>query len=227
MTFLPQTLPFLQDMALNNSREWFQEHRADYDLYIRQPSLSLIRSLRGPLASLSPHFTANDHPSRGSLMRVHRDSRFARDQGPLKTNIGIQFRHSAGKDVHAPGLYIHIEPAPAECFLGAGLWHPPAPALADIRAALIKSPDAWLTTRNAPTFTALWSLSGDSLRTAPRGLSPTHPLIEDLRRKDHIATTPLSPASITSQTLPDLIAAAFEAAAPYMRFLCTALKLPF
>ncbi|MBU1567200.1 MAG: DUF2461 family protein, partial [Proteobacteria bacterium] len=46
----------------------------------------------------------------------------SRDKTPYKTNIGIQFRHERGKDIHAPGFYLHI--APDDCFLGIGLWHP-------------------------------------------------------------------------------------------------------
>ena len=64
-------------------------------------------------------------------MRVHRDIRFSKDKRPYKTNVGIQFRHEAGKDVHAPGFYVHLEPG--QCFLAAGLWHPESSALKAIR----------------------------------------------------------------------------------------------
>lgn len=57
-------------------------------------------------------------------MRVHRDTRFSRDKTPYKTNIGIQFRHEQGRDVHAPGYYVHIDPQ--SVFVGAGVWRPAA-----------------------------------------------------------------------------------------------------
>ena len=41
-------------------------------------------------------------------MHVFRDTHFSRDRAPYKTNVGIQFRHELGKDVHAPGFYLHI-----------------------------------------------------------------------------------------------------------------------
>ena len=68
---------------------------------------------------MSPHFLADDRRVGGSLMRIYRDTRFAKDKTPYKTNVGIQFRHEMGKDVHCPGFYVHL--SPGECFLGAGI----------------------------------------------------------------------------------------------------------
>ena len=83
------------------------------------------------LKKFAPSFRAEPRKVGGSLMRVFRDTRFSRDKTPYKTNIGIQFRHALGKDVHAPGFYVHI--ATDECFFGAGCWHPEADALGKIR----------------------------------------------------------------------------------------------
>ena len=55
-------------------------------------------------------------------MRVYKDTRFSKDKTPFKTNIGIHFRHMAGKDVHAPGFYVHIEPE--DTFVGIGVGAP-------------------------------------------------------------------------------------------------------
>ena len=74
-------------------------------------------------------------------MRVYRDTRFSKDKTPYKTNIGIQFRHELGRDAHAPGYYLHIEPQQA--FIGAGLWRPPADALRAIRDRIAARPDEW------------------------------------------------------------------------------------
>ena len=75
-------------------------------------------------------------------MRVYRDTRFGKDKRPFKTNIGIQFRHEMGKDVHAPGYYLHIEPG--DCFVGAGIWRPDAGTLGRIRDSIVENGDAWL-----------------------------------------------------------------------------------
>ncbi len=83
-------------------------------------------------------------------MRVFRDTRFGRDKTPYKTNVGIQFRHSQGKDVHAPGYYVHIEPG--RHFIGAGMWRPDPVSLAGIRDAIVERTAAWKSARDAAPF---------------------------------------------------------------------------
>ena len=84
------------------------------------PALQFITAMAPRLDSISTNFLALPQKSGGSLMRIHRDVRFSSDKRPYKTNVGIQFRHVMGKDVHAPGFYFHIEPGVV--FVGAGLW---------------------------------------------------------------------------------------------------------
>ena len=138
--FHPTLFSFLAELELNNEREWFQEHRDRYEREVREPAMGFIRAMAKPLTKISPHLLAVDKKVGGSMMRVHRDVRFSKDKSPYKTNVGIQFRHSAGKDVHAPGLYVHL--APDECFLGAGLWRPERDALAGIRKTIAERPRA-------------------------------------------------------------------------------------
>ena len=71
---------------------------------VRDPALDFITDFGGRLQKLSPHFVADARTTGGSLMRPYRDTRFSNDKTPYKTNVGIQFRHEAGKDIHAPGL---------------------------------------------------------------------------------------------------------------------------
>jgi uncharacterized protein (TIGR02453 family) len=186
--------------------------------------LAFIRGFSPRLKKISPFFVASDRRVGGSLMRVYRDTRFSRNKTPYKTNIGIQFRHEMGRDVHAPGFYVHIQPG--ACFLGVGLWHPPADELNRIRTELVDEPAKWKRARDNPRFREHFQLGGESLKTAPRGFDREHPLIEDLRRKDFIAAKDIAEAEVLRADFADLAAAAFTAARPFLRFLCTALQLP-
>jgi len=176
-------------------------------------------------AAISPHLVASDKKVGGSLMRVHRDTRFSPDKTPYKTNIGIQFRHRDGKDVHAPGLYVHI--APDGCFLGAGCWRPDPVALARIRKRIVDKPREWAAARDEPRFRRIFDLAGESLKRVPRGYSEDDPHPDDLRRKDHIASTSLDFGDVLSPGLAELCRASFVAARPYVRFLTRAVGAPF
>ena len=158
-------------------------------------------------------------------MLVHRDVRFSPDKRSYKTNVGIHFRHAAGKDVQAPGLYLHV--APKDPFVGVGIWHPDAAALSAIRRRIVERPSEWAKVRGGTAFKNAWSLTGESLARAPRGFDPEHPHLEDLKRKDHIASAPLTPADLADPDLPKKLGKRFAAASDYLKFLCTALELPF
>ncbi len=223
--FSKQTFSFLSALEQNNNREWFEQHQQEYEDLVRTPALDLISDMSHEMPAISRHFLAQPKKVGGSLMRVYRDTRFSKDKTPYKTNIGIQFRHELGKDVHAPGYYLHI--SPGECFVGVGLWHPDADALFKIRTALIEKPDAWLAARDDAAFLKHYELVGDALSNAPRGFAKDHPLVEDLKRKDFIALANLSEATIASNKLRPLLVERYRQAAPLMHFLCDALALRF
>ena len=143
-------LHFLSELARHNNRKWFEANKARYEQDVRTPALEFIEAMSGPLARMSPHFRAEAKKVGGSLMRIYRDVRFSKDKRPYKTNVGIQFRHESGKDVHAPGFYFHVEPD--EVFLGVGIWHPESDTLKKIRKAIDKDPTGWKRLKAARLF---------------------------------------------------------------------------
>ena len=221
--FTQASLDFLNQLAVNNDRGWFDDHKQQYEDTVRTPALRFITDITDDLMAISPHFRAIPKKVGGSLMRVHRDIRFGKDKRPYKTNIGIHFRHEVGKDVHAPGFYLHIEPG--GCFVGAGIWRPDSRALNKIRDAIVEKMKAWKAASDEQDFIGQFVLSGESLRNPPRGYSKDHPLLEDLKRKDFIATSALSEKSVTSPQLMGQVVERFRLAQPYVRFLCNALEL--
>ena len=223
--FSKQTFGFLEALVENNNREWFEAHRQEYEDVVRTPALAFISDMANEMPAISPHFRAISKKVGGSLMRIHRDIRFGKDKTPYKTNIGIQFRHEVGKDIHAPGYYLHIEPG--GCFIGVGLWRPDAEALFKIREAIAKNADAWIAVRDDKTFSRHFTLEGDTLANAPRGYAKDHPQVEDLKRKDFISLAELRETTVTSKNFRPQVVEHFREAAPFMRFLCEALALRF
>ncbi len=151
--------------------------------------------------------------------------RFGKDKSPYKTNVGIQFRHLAGKDVHAPGLYLHI--SLEECFIGAGMWRPDGPSLKAIREKIDAEQARFLSILQDPAFTAVFERQGEQLKRGPRDWPKDHPLLEELKRKDHIAVCPVDDEVLTRADLPDHLVDRLRLAAPFMRFLCEAIEQPF
>ena len=223
--FTPALFEFLAELAANNNREWFRANKSRYDADVKEPALGFISDFGPHLARISPRFRADPRAHGGSLFRIYRDTRFSKDKRPYKTHTGIHFRHEAAKDAHAPGFYLHLQPG--HVFAGAGIWRPGGPTLRAIREAIDEDPDSWLRASRDDRFRASFELSGDSLIRAPKGFAVTHPLIEDLRRKDFIGVAELSAEAVLADDFMDVFAGLCRDAAPLQSWLCGAIGVPF
>ncbi len=223
--FPPAFFRYLRDLAANNDRAWFAANKERYELDVKDPALMFVTIFSGPLRRISQRFVANPRPSGGSMFRIYRDTRFARDKSPYKTHIGLQFRHERAKDVHAPGFYLHLEPG--NVFVGAGIWHPDTKTQRAIRQAIVDDPKAWKRATRGRKFRETHALVGESLKRPPRDFDPEHPLVEDLKRKDFIAVQNMTQKAAGSADFADQVADGFRTAGPLMEFLCGALGLEY
>ena len=221
----PRAFKFLRDLADNNNRDWFQVNKQRFEDDLREPALQFVRDFAPHLADISPYFRADDRKTGGSMFRIYRDTRFSKDKSPYKTYTGLQFRHEQGKDAHCPGYYLHLQPK--ELFMGVGIWHPDGDTLKLIRAAIDADPDRWKKVSRSKRFTDVFELAGDSLKRAPKGYDPDHPLIEDLKRKDFIAVTELTQKQVTSPDFVKQFAKRCRTGSPLVEFLCDAIGVPF
>jgi uncharacterized protein (TIGR02453 family) len=210
---------FLRQLRRHNNREWFAKNKARYEEFVRDPALLFIGRFAPHLAKLSRFFVADPRPTRGSLFRIYRDTRFSADKRPFKTHVGIHFSHSSGKDAHAPIFYLHLEPE--NCFAAVGVWHPDNRALTRIRAAIVDQPERWTRVRRK------LELEGHSLTRPPRGYEPKHPFIEDIKRKDFVASVAFGDRQVCGPAFMRDFAAACRAMVPLVEFTTKALGLKF
>ncbi len=151
------------------------------------------------------------------------------DKTPYKTNVGVQFRHEQGKDVHAPGFYLHLEPG--ACFAGVGMWRPEAKVARVIRERIYEHPDEWRRATRYKLFTSTWSMTtdddGDRLKRVPRDFDPDFEYADDLRLKTFIAVSKLTHKAVTSPDLGVELARRFKVGSNLNRFLSQAVGLPY
>jgi uncharacterized protein (TIGR02453 family) len=217
--FTPELFRFLARLKRNNHRDWFQAHKDEYETYARQPALRFIEDFGGPLFKITPHLIADARPTRGSLFRIYRDTRFAADKRPYKTNIAMRFPHR-GKDVHSPGFYLHLEPA--GCFAACGLWHPAPPTLLKVRTAIVERCDEWRKVRKLVN----WD-DANRLSRPPRGFPGDHEFVEDLKLRDLGSAIELTDAQVCGPKFMATFAAACKKMSPLAAFLSGALGLKF
>ncbi len=221
----PELFQFLRQLKRNNDRAWFAKNKQRYVEDVQEPVLQFVADAGVGLRKISANLVADPRPSGGSMFRIYRDTRFSKDKSPFKTAVGVRFPHRSSRDVHAPGLYLHLEPG--EVFIGAGIWHPDTKTTTKIREAIVEKPAAWKKAVRTAPFSTAFELSGDTLSRAPLGFDPEHPLVDDLKRKDFIGIRVLDEKTATSDRFLHSFLAMCRDGVPLLRFLCDALGLPF
>lgn len=220
---------FLRGLKKNNRKEWFEEHRTDYERYVKTPMLQLIEETDVRLAEITPEIIGSP---KKSMFRIHRDVRFAKDKSPYKTNAACWFFHrdsgsGVGSDAAHGGAGFYFHTAPEGSFCGGGIWMPPRPALQRIRQSLVDDVEGWEEIVLARGFKRRFgALDPEAMLVRmPRGYDETHPAAPWLKFQSFTAGAELSPAEVQSAKLPDTLAKHFAAMAPMVRWLNEALGL--
>jgi uncharacterized protein (TIGR02453 family) len=217
---------FFRELKANNKRAWFEANKQRFRDNVQVPMSTFIEAMAPRLVKISRHFTADPRPNGGSMFRIYRDVRFAKDKRPYKEHAACHFRHALGKDVHAPGFYRHF--APGEVFFGGGLWMPPPDALTKIRESIAAKSANWKKIQDGTAFKKHFDgVRGEGLTRPPRGFDPEHPFIEDIKRKSFYAMHEAMPKLAGSSALLDEVSDSFAALSPLMKFLCGAVEVPY
>jgi uncharacterized protein (TIGR02453 family) len=226
--FQPEAIQFLVDLADNNSRDWFQPRKAEFERLIKRPMEELCVALEAQFRSRAIPLHAD--PAR-SPFRIYRDTRFSKDKTPYKTAAAASFRwagegvdgatgRSHTDSVHASGGYFHLQPG--EIFVGGGVWHPDKAWLDAFRRRVVDDLDGFRRVVEAPAFVETFgtvSDDGESLKRVPPGYPADHPAADLLRKKNVTFGRRLSDDEALSPDLPVTLADAFAVATPLMRYL--------
>ncbi|HZS47384.1 MAG TPA: TIGR02453 family protein [Blastocatellia bacterium] len=216
MYFTKETFAFLRALKKNNNRDWFQANKQRFESTVRDPILRFISDFSPKLDKINPKYVADPRPNGGSLMRIHRDIRFSDNKSPYKTELGVSFWHEdAGKSMCAPSFFMMV--SAERCFAAGGLWHPDPQSLAKVRNEIANNQTAWQKVKKSKL-----KIEGESLSRPPRGFDPSHPFIEDIKRKDFVTIKGFSQDEMCSDSILQDFTRAYKSMSPLMEFLCHA-----
>jgi len=114
--FSRDALKFLAQLAKNNNRGWFNDNRSRYDEALLEPAKEFVRAMDSHVYAISPNINCEPRVN-GSIKRISRDTRFARNKAPYKEYFDFMFRY-AGVGKEGPGYFLRL--TPKEVYLGGG-----------------------------------------------------------------------------------------------------------
>ncbi len=221
--FPARGIQFLRDLSENNNKAWFEANKPVYIEAVQTPAVALVVALG---SALQAHFPEIQYDTRtngsGSLMRVHRDTRFSADKSPYKTNIAMVFS-SGGKKMEAAGFGLQIT-LDAGVEMYAGTFGFNKDVLDAYRRAVLDNAQGAALEQAVQTITALkgYSIGGETYKRVPAGLDAKHPRAHWLKFTAlHAFPPPLSLEVAQTPQLVDAIMTHFIAMAPLYQWVNT------
>ena len=154
--FTPETVSFLQELKVNNYREWFNERKDIYEETLLQPFRSLAAMLSPAMYNIDPQFELR--PSK-MLSRIYRDIRFSPNKDPYKTSMWLNFQRSTTHWEDFPGYFAELT---NEHFMyGMGLFMPKRKIMDAFREEIEYSQDSFR------------EMAGQALQAGINGRCPT------------------------------------------------------
>lgn len=218
-------LNFLREVAANNNRPWFQNHKEEY----QEARVEFETGVAKAIARIVEFDDSIAHVTvKDATYRFYRDTRFSSDKSPYKTHLGA-YINAHGKKALRGGYYIHIEPD--HCLLAVGNNFLPTNILTSCRNEIMANEEEWLRCVESKEFKkyygapedANWdSIQGlglDKLKTCPAGFPRDYRYLQYLRLKDYCAWHHVKESFFKDEKWLDKMADIFKAAKPMMDFI--------
>lgn len=175
-----QTLHFLEDLAKNNEKEWFHNHKQRYE-EARENFTEFSAGVLEKLKTIQEDLLHTD--VKKCILRINRDVRFSKDKTPYKIYFGAGFG-PGGKSSGRADFYFQLEPG-GKSFLGGGMWAPSPENLSKWRQEIDYNPSALKNIIYSKEFSRYFTEnSGVQLKTKPKDYEADHPEIDLLRYKE-------------------------------------------
>ncbi len=216
---MEQILSFLRQLELNNNRDWFNAHKSEYQS-AKTAFEQLLDRILGDLGQI-------DHRIKGlkasdAVFRIYRDTRFANDKTPYKTNFGAHMSRG-GKNSGEPGYYFHVQPG--ESFVSGGIYMPSPEKLKAVRKEIFLFPEDFTALIEAPAFVSNFTFfDDDKLKRPPLGFPADFPLIEYLKHKHFCPWVPVTDDLLTQPDLSSRIIDFYSRMKPFNDFIYRALE---
>ncbi|MFX1482288.1 MAG: DUF2461 domain-containing protein [Promethearchaeota archaeon] len=202
--FSREALKFYEELKENNYREWFVEQKERYDEYVLKPAQAFVVAFGERLKSISDGFTYDTRTNgRGSILRIHRDTRFSKDKTPYNTRLRFRFSDALGGHEQHIGFFLGLDETGGR--LLGGVYKFPKISLEKYRGAVAGEKSGLLLEKAMGAVKAQrgFEVFGEHYKRVPRGYDVDHPRADLLRYDSLYVRSPEIPVSVLKK--PELV----------------------
>ena len=216
--FPRETVRFLSALRRHNEKSWFDAHKDDYEADFLGPAQAFVTAIAPRLARLDAEVQADPRVN-GSIMRINRDVRFAKDKSPYKDHLDLWFWTGDRKGWDSSGFFFRL--TPERLLLGGGIHRFEPARLARYRQAVLEPKQGAELARIAARLRKQgYEVGTETYKKPPRGLPEDHVRATLLRHGGlHAGWEDQHPAALHTPAIVDFVAKHYAALAPLHAWL--------
>ena len=214
--FAPETFSFLKTLKSNNTKNWFDEHKADYQRFVKKPADAFRADVAQKLAEMT------GHEINSKQFRINRDLRYSKDKTPYNTHIRMAFWPMGaafeGRDAQPPSFFLSVEPVHIR--FGTGCMAFSKPVLGRFLQALETGKGEEIGKLLKKLTNEGFERSEPDLANVPRGFPKDHPFADLARHKGLAVWRTIADTSVvTGDKASSSISKAWRPTLPFWQWL--------
>lgn len=203
--FPAETWTFLRELAANNNRSWFNDHKPSYKQFVEAPAQRFLGDLKERLEILM------GYPVKGKVYRFYRDVRFSKDKTPYNTHVRMSLsRDMSGTKECCDLPAFHFSLEVDRVIMGVGSFLFSKPVLEAYREAVVAEQQGEKLQRLLIKYQQErgFRLDPPELKRVPNGYDKEHKRADLLRRKGLVVwyESPVAGTWETADAVADTIA---------------------
>lgn len=204
---MSQIVKFLNKLEKNNNREWFTEHKVEFDAAKAEADLIFN--------AIYQELSKNEELEPLKIYRIYRDVRFSNDKTPYKLHFSAQTGRK--KPHNRGGYYFQIQPN--HCFIGVGFWGPERDDLLRIRKDIEQSDELEKILQSKILIKEFGEMQGEEVKSAPKGFSKEHERIALLRKKQYLFIKNFTDEEVLAKDFPEKVAKSIQVLQPFLNYM--------
>lgn len=201
-------LNFLTNLGNNNNRDWFKEHKDEFD--------EIFADVKKVFQNIYENMQQSDDLQPIHIHRIYRNLQFSKDKTPYKTHFSLHIGRT--KPLLRGGYFLNIEPG--NSFAAGGFWRPDNADLMRFRKEIAFDDKPLRHILAQPDLVKYFGmLEGEALKSAPAGFSKDAPGLDLLQKKQWLLRRKMTDHEVCHEKFADEVTRTFLALRPFFDYM--------
>lgn len=219
MPFTSKTPEFIFENHIKDSKDWFREHKADYERYIKAPFKEFLELIEPYIHKIDPELSCDPK----HISRLYRDARYAKGQSVFRDYVWYTFCRKRESNTSAPAFYFSVSPSGFD--YGCGYYYTPTSTVTAMRKLILAGDASFDAAKKAFKGQRVFELGGNMYKKDHYPDSPDEDKIWLNNRNIYLYRNSTDFDLLYSDKLPEKIGREFLKIAPVYNFFMKAEKI--